>query len=112
MDYDPFDIVGQKKQREEREKRTALQRQNDEDDIRWLMGQKRGRRFMARMLAMTGVYRTSFTGNSETFFREGMRNIGLILLADVHSLCPEEFVTMLKEHGNDRPSDSSSDRAT
>jgi len=97
LNYDPFDIAGQQKRREDRGNRSALQRKTDEEDIRWLMGQKQGRRIVARLLSMTGVYRTSFTGNSETFFREGMRNIGLILLSDIHNLCPEEFVSMLKE---------------
>lgn len=68
------------------------------DDLRWMMSDKRGRRVMWRLLETSGVYRSSFTGNSETFFREGQRNVGLKLLADIHEHCPDAFVLMLKEH--------------
>lgn len=73
-------------------------RRQEVDDLRWMMSDKRGRRVMWRLLETTGVYRSSFTGNSETFFREGQRNVGLKLLADIHENCPDAFVTMLKEH--------------
>lgn len=67
------------------------------DDFRWLMSDKRGRRIVARLLADTGVFRCSFTGNSETYFREGERNVGLRLLAQVNDLTPELYPTMLRE---------------
>jgi hypothetical protein len=108
MSYDPFDPS--KRDRTPKREATKLVIEQQQEDIRWLMSSSQGRRFMHRLLDTCGVYRTSFTGNSETYFREGMRNIGLILLADVHSLSPEDFVKMLKEHGNDRPSDPSSNR--
>jgi hypothetical protein len=108
--YDPLDIDAQRDKRREKQKALTINREQEEADIRWLMGQKAGRRFINRLLALSGVYRSSFTGNSETFFREGMCNVGLMVLADVQRLTPEEFVTMLKEHSNDGH-DSSSDRA-
>lgn len=73
-------------------------RRLETDDLKWLMSDKRGRRVMWRLLETTGVYRSSFTGNSETFFREGQRNVGLRLLSDIHEHCPDAFVVMLKEH--------------
>lgn len=56
-----------------------------------------GRRFVWRQLQRAGVFRSSFTGNSQTFFNEGQRNIGLMLLTDVHEFCPEQYIPMLKE---------------
>lgn len=72
-------------------------RDKEVEDVKLIMSSREGRRFMWRMLEMCGVYRSSFTGNSETFFREGQRNIGLMLLADIHEHCPDGFTTMLKE---------------
>lgn len=68
------------------------------DDIKWLMGHEQGRRIAWRLLDKAGVYRTSFTGNSATFFNEGRRDIGLFLLGEVQSHCPDRFMMMLKEH--------------
>ncbi|MDZ4051622.1 MAG: endopeptidase [Limnobacter sp.] len=70
----------------------------EEDDFRWLMADKRGRRIMWRLLERTRVYQSSFTGNSQTFFLEGTRNVGLMLISDIQKHCPEQFVVMLKEH--------------
>jgi len=63
----------------------------------WLMGNKRGRRIMWRLLEKTGVYRCSFTGNSTTFFNEGQRNVGLMLTAQIHEHAPDAYALMLKE---------------
>ena len=70
----------------------------EEDDFRWLMAEKRGRRIMWRLLERTRVYQSSFTGNSQTFFLEGTRNVGLMLISDIQKHCAEQFVVMLKEH--------------
>lgn len=74
------------------------------DDFRWLMNQPQGRRYIHGLLQSTGVYLKSYTGNSETFYREGRRSIGLETLGDINALCPEKFITMLEEQQNDRRS--------
>jgi hypothetical protein len=67
------------------------------NDIKWLMSHKQGRRFMWRLLSKAGIYTTSFTGNSETFFKEGMRNMGLFLVLDIHKHVPESYGLMVTE---------------
>lgn len=74
-----------------------LARQIEADDIKWLMSSRQGRRVVWRLLEKAGVYRTSFTGNSETFFREGQRNLGLFIVAEIHAHCPESYALMLTE---------------
>ena len=66
-------------------------------DLRVVMSTVEGRRFVWRLLEKAGVFRTSFTGNSETFFREGMRNIGLMVISDVHESLPDAYVQMMRE---------------
>lgn len=67
------------------------------DDIRWMMNEVRGRRFMAWLMGQTGMDKLSWTGNSETFFREGCRNIGLQLKARIDEVAPELYIKMLQE---------------
>jgi hypothetical protein len=74
-----------------------LRRQIEANDIKWLMSSKQGRRIVWRLLDKAGVFRTSFTGNSETFFKEGMRNMGLFLVAEIMAHSPEAFALMLNE---------------
>lgn len=97
-------------QRAEDAKKKHLRIEQQNEDIRWLMSTKSGRRVMSRLLDFTGVYRSSFTGNSETFFREGQRNVGLHFLADVQSLAPGDYVLMLQEH-QPQPNNGGSSRA-
>jgi hypothetical protein len=52
-------------------------------DMRDLLLTPNGLRVLTRYLNFCGVFKTSFTGNSETFFNEGMRSVGLKLLTDI-----------------------------
>ena len=82
---------------ERNRQRDEQRRLLEAEDFRWIMEHAQGRRFINRLLDRTGVYRSSFTGNSETFFREGARNVGLQLLAQINDLCPEKYPQMLQE---------------
>lgn len=71
----------------------------EEDDIRWLMGDKRGRRVVWRVLSRGNVFQPSFNPNALVMaFGEGKRNEATILNAQVVALCPEQYLLMLKEH--------------
>lgn len=95
--HDPLDLRGQDRSQEELEARAKLAAQLEAADFKWVMGNKRGRRFVWRLLERAGVFRSSFTGNSETFFREGARNVGLQVLAQIHEHCPGSYLLMLQE---------------
>lgn len=85
-----------KKPDSNREKRRLI-RDREKSDIAFILSDARGRRFMWRLLSMTGIYRSSYTGDSKTFFREGERNIGLQVMRDIHEINPEAMTQMLKE---------------
>lgn len=68
------------------------------DDVKFILSTTQGRRFIWRLISLCGVYRSSFTGNSTTFFNEGGRNIGLQLVADIHNVDPDAYASMIKEH--------------
>lgn len=77
--------------------KTRAARQVEAADWKWLMASKQGRRIVWRLLDKAGIYRTSFTGNSETFFKEGMRNMGLFIVAEIQAHSPEAYALMLTE---------------
>ena len=94
---DPVDTAGHELDADAQRKVESERRRQEVEDFKWLMAHKQGRRFVWRLLAEAGVYRTSFTGNSTTFFNEGKRNLGLLLVGEIHELTPDAYGLMLKE---------------
>ncbi len=95
---DPLDLTKDATQAKELSAAEQLKRQVEIDDFKWLMAEARGRRFAWRLLEKCGVFRSSFTGDSNwTNFREGQRNVGLLVLGDIHEHCPEAYASMLQE---------------
>lgn len=72
-------------------------------DLKWVMSDARGRRYVFASLARCGIYRSSFLagrGQPEaTAFYEGERNIGLELLARLLKETPAAYATMMQESG-------------
>lgn len=70
------------------------------EDVKWLMGQLRGRRFMWDLLDKSGFRREPMTGNAQTYFNLGAAKIGREQEAELHAICPELYVQMIKENSN------------
>lgn len=110
--YDPLDIRSQERTKDAQALRDKLTAENEQADLKWLMGSKRGRRIVWRQLDRAGVFRLSFNTNAMTMaFAEGNRNEGLRTIAQIHTLCPELYPVMVKEQANDnRNADDGSSR--
>lgn len=83
-----------------RRKRASERRESrDRDDLRWVMADARGRRFVQRLLASAGVYRLSYVRGDamETAFNEGRRNLGNELLARIELAASEKLAIMMQE---------------
>lgn len=93
-EHDPF---SEPKDRAAEGRLKAFRAQVDAEDIKFVMSSKQGRRVVWRLLAKAGIYKSSFTGNSETFFNEGMRAVGLFLLDEVMRNSPDAFMQMTLE---------------
>lgn len=79
-------------------KRNKAGRDQELDDLRTVLGTPQGRRFYWRTLGECGIYRTSYTGSSNsTCFNEGKREIGLRLMADLMEAAPEKYILMQQE---------------
>lgn len=73
-------------------------RKADEAVVYTIMSTKSGREWMYSLLGSCHCFSSSFTGEAFSMaFKEGERNIGLMLTAQIMKAAPEEFVLMLKE---------------
>ena len=61
-------------------------RKRDQDALSTILNSESGRWFLMRLLDKTKINIDSFTGNSQTFYNEGMRKVGLLILDDIKSL--------------------------
>lgn len=107
---DPTDIRSQEDAHAEVEAKKRLSRDTEEGDFKWLMGSKRGRRIVWRLLERAKVFHPSWNTNSMTMaFNEGTKNEGYYTLALINSLCPELYHLMIKEANDNRnPDDTGS----
>jgi hypothetical protein len=87
-----------KKQVEEAGREEKFSRKQELADLRNILATEGGRRFVWRYLGKCGVFKSSFTGNSQTFFLEGSRNIGLQIMEDVMAADPDSYIKMAKEN--------------
>jgi hypothetical protein len=67
-------------------------------DLRDIMATPAGRRFIYRMIfEICHVEALSFTGNSETYLREGERNAGLTIMNELIDRHADAYMTMITE---------------
>lgn len=66
-------------------------------DLAVVLSTREGRRFLWRMLGVARLHDRSYTGNSDTFFNEGVRSVALWLQDEIASTQPEAFLQMQTE---------------
>lgn len=95
VSYDTSDPIQVNAER----KRSARKTRSRLDVVASLMEIKEGRAWLHGMLEVNHVFATSFVQGDPhaTSFKEGERNSGLRLLADVMDAAPDAYVTMCKE---------------
>lgn len=89
--------AGDRGQFRQKKDRAKLKRENEIEQMRKVLDTYEGRSVLWRILEQAGIYRQSFTGNSETFFREGQRKVGLELLAEIEAASPRAYSKMRDE---------------
>lgn len=83
------------------DKALTVQKQ-DRLTVAHLMGSPHGRAWMWRKLTVAHIFTTDFTGEAlSSAFRQGERNIGLQLHAEVMGACPDHYLLMIKENGHE-----------
>lgn len=82
-------------ERAKRQQEKALQQRKD--DLFFLMGDPKGRRFVWDQLEFTGVFSVGWDPSAKIHFNAGMRNVGLRLFQELHQVCPDLYLLMAKE---------------
>lgn len=83
----------------ERREKEKFQRETELKDLQNLLSQPAGRRFIWRTLEFCGVYRQSATqSGSWTYFNEGQRSVGNMVLADIMEANADAYILMMKEN--------------
>lgn len=78
--------------------KAKIQRQQEVEDLKWLMAHAQGRRIVTRLFEFTGIRRTSFHTNGSMFaLNEGKKQAGLWLEAEVLDAAPDAYLKLLKE---------------
>ncbi len=67
-------------------------------DLKTIMELPAGRRHIWYELDRGNIFRKCFTGNSNTYYLEGKRELTLELFQDVMEACPELFFQAQKEN--------------
>lgn len=68
------------------------------DHIRHAMSTPLGRAWFWTLLKACHIFETSWAPEPLTIaFREGERNIGLLIVADIFAACPEQYLLMTQE---------------
>ena len=91
---DPNDVATRKNLSKLRE----TQRLNG---LRQTLRSRDGRMWIRDQLERAHIFRTSFTGNSTTFFNEGERNQALQIMADLSAHCVPELLVLFAEGAED-----------
>lgn len=97
--HDPLDLQAQEAARAAQAQREQLAAEQELDDVKWLMGSKRGRRIVWRQLTRAGVFKTSYSHVAmEMAHAEGRKQEGYRLIALVHAAAPTLYPTMVAEN--------------
>lgn len=74
-------------------------RKQEIDDLRHILSLPQGKRFVLRYLyGVCGVLKPVYTGNSETYFLDGKRAVGLTLLEEIKEVDTKSFIEMITKN--------------
>lgn len=80
--------------------RNKSEREQHLNDVRFILSNPQGRRFLWKQLAVCDRISAQASG-SLTYFAEGERNAALKIKADIVEASPEAFLQMMKENKGD-----------
>ena len=91
--------------------RAEIARRVEIDDLKRVMSNKSGRRFISDLLKRSAVDASSFDTNPAAMaFKEGVKWLGQRILDDLKTHCPDRYIEMLKESLEHDRSDASRSR--
>lgn len=79
--------------------KVELERKQELEDIKRILGTHEGMRFFKRLLKEGMVFQTTFRGNSQGYFLEGHRNLALKFFHDVAEAAPNKIAELVMDRG-------------
>jgi hypothetical protein len=83
-------ITTKQDERAERRERRRIER--EDADMAEVLSTPAGRRFVWRLLGITGVFSASWDPSARIHFNEGRRDVGLRYLAELNDKHPDRFL--------------------
>jgi len=88
-----------KEQVKEAGNKKSLQRKQKLADLKAVLDTPQGRRFIWDLLKRCGIFETSYDLNPHTvYFKEGKRNFGLGLIAEINDANPDAIGVLMSEN--------------
>jgi hypothetical protein len=84
------------------EKKIALLREQELEDLKDVLSRPSGIRVFRRLFREGRIFHTTFTGNSNGFFLEGGRNLALKFFDDVAQVAPNKISDLIIEKTEDK----------
>jgi hypothetical protein len=81
-----------------RKTKAKIRREDQLSCLRDILETEGGQEFFWRLLSRCRLYETSFTGNSQTFFNEGKREVGLWILSEIVAADPAAYSKMMTKN--------------
>jgi hypothetical protein len=100
MSYHPIDEAESREQSEHAKREHAQQRERQQaEDVKWLMANAQGQRFLTRLLEETAVFSTAFhTSGQVMALNEGRKQIGYWLIGELTAHTPDAFINLLRSY--------------
>ncbi len=90
-EYNPRKYIDKEAEQKEQEERLKIVHDQRIRDLAHVLKSEEGRRWVYGLLERCHVFHTVMTGNSYTFFNEGMRQIGLMLIDEMSQVGPKVY---------------------
>jgi hypothetical protein len=98
----PTDLAAVEGVRAQLRAMSEVERARFEEDFKWLVGHKPGRRIVWWLLSQAGVFRNPWRPSAnEMSFVVGNMNLGQAVLAEMLTIAPDSFTTMMREANDD-----------
>ena len=77
-------------------------RDRELNDLRYVLNDRRGRRFLWRLLGNCKVFCTIWEPSAKIHYNSGMQDVGHFLQAEITEASEEAYFCMMKESKDDR----------
>ena len=102
VEHNPYDLEGQALAEKERQEEQLSGLAQWESDVRWLMGHKRGRRVVFKIMDEAKVFHTIFNPNAlQMAHSAGVKDLAFRFLDVINRRCPDHYTKMMQERHDD-----------